>query len=329
MNDLASIGVLIPTLDCIGLLPGHLDSLKPWLQRAGEVVVVDSQSTDGTIEFLRANLDHPRLRFLAHPRGLYQSWNFGLGHLTTPYAYVSTVGDSITGAGLEHLLRVAQAGRCDVAVSKPSFVDNAGRAMPEPRWPIDDLLELFPDQRPLILEGASLFFFACAHCTEALLGSSASNLYLTDCVKRRPFSSAYGTVGDGAWGIANALDIRMGLTDQTFSTLRHHPKAYKPEEYAVEGLRGKLFALAQETLHARARQSSAFLASVEPLKMDDLMRVLRQNLDWQERLERCRHAFWPWFANPIAWRARRQRNRYARELIDLKESAAARIRPNH
>ena len=43
-----------------------------------EVIVVDSFSTDGTIELIKAELRHPQLKIMAHPPGLYQSWNHGI-----------------------------------------------------------------------------------------------------------------------------------------------------------------------------------------------------------------------------------------------------------
>src|SRR5258705_10933855 len=101
-----SLGVLVPTLNCASLVPAHLESMRSWFDFASEIVVVDSHSDDGTIDLLREGLKHPGLRILQHPRGLYQSWNFGINQITSKYTYVSTVGDSISRAGLEHLYAV-------------------------------------------------------------------------------------------------------------------------------------------------------------------------------------------------------------------------------
>jgi glycosyltransferase involved in cell wall biosynthesis len=60
-----------------------MPALRSWLDLAQEVVVVDSESSDGTVEFLQSELRHPNLRFLSHPPGLYQSWNFGIRNLNT------------------------------------------------------------------------------------------------------------------------------------------------------------------------------------------------------------------------------------------------------
>ena len=72
------ISVLIPTRDCAALLPGHLRSLQAWIDLAEEVVVVDSDSKDNTVELIREGLTHARTRFLSPPPGLYpivEFWN--------------------------------------------------------------------------------------------------------------------------------------------------------------------------------------------------------------------------------------------------------------
>src|SRR5580704_1102433 len=102
------ISVLVPTRNCAQLLPRHLESMAGWLDLVEEVVVVDSFSEDGTLEMIKSRLRHPRLRILSHPPGLYQSWNHGIRHLTAKYCYISTVGDTISREGLEHLTEGAE-----------------------------------------------------------------------------------------------------------------------------------------------------------------------------------------------------------------------------
>ena len=58
------ISVLIPTRNSMSLLPGHVESLREWIDLAQEVVVVDSDSTDGTVEFVKRELTNPNIRFL-------------------------------------------------------------------------------------------------------------------------------------------------------------------------------------------------------------------------------------------------------------------------
>ena len=77
-------------------LPRHLDFLEKWVDAVEEIVVVDSFSEDGSMDYLKKRLKHPNVQFLTHPPGLYASWNFGIGKVQARYVYISTIGDTIT-----------------------------------------------------------------------------------------------------------------------------------------------------------------------------------------------------------------------------------------
>jgi glycosyltransferase involved in cell wall biosynthesis len=287
--------------------------MQQWLDLVSEIVVVDSHSTDGTVALIRERLQHPALHILSHPRGLYQSWNFGLSQLQTKYAYISTVGDSITRAGLEHLHAVAEKFQCDVVVSKPRFINNEGATLSEAaNWPIDDVLTTLQITEPTYLNAMKLFVFVMLNTTGAILGSSASNLYRTKLLQQRPFPTDFGTVGDGAWGVANVFDYRLGVTPEIFSTFRHHPKAYSKKEYAVEDVCGKLFLLASETLRQRLATDAALRSAGERIGCKDFTSLVGELREWQHRLERLRKRKIPWVFNPAAWQARSIRNRFRR-----------------
>jgi glycosyltransferase involved in cell wall biosynthesis len=52
------IGVVLPTLNVRPSLPTHLAQLHTWGGLTEEFIVVDSCSTDGTIEVLHEELQH-------------------------------------------------------------------------------------------------------------------------------------------------------------------------------------------------------------------------------------------------------------------------------
>jgi glycosyltransferase involved in cell wall biosynthesis len=312
MNENNSIGVVLPTLNCISLLPGHLESMQPWLDLVSEVIVVDSHSNDGTIEMIRERLSHPGLRILSHPRGLYQSWNFGLSHLLTKYAYISTVGDSITRSGLEHLHAVAERLQCDIVASEPYFIANDGSPLPKTRWPIADVISTLRITEPTYIDGMKLFEFVMRHAGDgaAILGSSASNLYRTKLLQNRPFSTDFGTVGDGAWGIANVFDYRLGVTPEIFSTFRHHPKAYSTEVYTVDNICRRLLLLAEKTLRQRLATDTTLQS--EHIRWVDFNSLVCELSEWNHRLGKLRRGKKLWIFNPIAWHARATRNHFRR-----------------
>src|SRR5438105_1528147 len=315
------IGVVLPTRNAASLLPGHLSAMRQWLDQVQEIVVVDSFSKDGTIELLRAELRHPRLKFLEHPPGLYQSWNYGICNVQAEYCYISTVGESITAAGLQHLAETLTSFKADVVISRPNFIDLSGRPMKSPRWPIEDIISSLRMECPRLLSGAALFLFSLVHYRNAILGSSASNLFRTSCLRQFPFPVEFGTVGDGAWELQHCLKIQLAVTPQVFSTFREHPKSYSSAEYKVDELASKLLRLISRTYAEEISGNLEFAKSAHQLQIDQLLKVLEQQLEYQQQLEHSRHAGYPWIFSPSAWNARRGRNACARKTARLKIAA--------
>lgn len=304
------------------MLAAHLESMKPWLDLVSEIVVVDSHSNDGTVELIRERLKHPALRVHLHPRGLYQSWNFGLSQLRSKYAYVSTVGDSITRSGLEHLQASAEKLDCDVMISRPRFIADDGAPIDENvRWPIDDVLRSLRIAGPTPLPRMSLFFFTFLHLPAAVLGSSASNLYRTEVLQRRPFPTDYGTVGDGAWGVLSVFDCRFGVTPEVISTFRHHPKAYTAKDYAVPDITGKLVKLACETYYKQLAADDVLRAEAERIGFEQLPHIVSEHRKWHHQLALERERKLPWIFNMRAWQARSRRNQFD-ELMQAQRQAA-------
>ena len=315
------IGVLIPTRNAASFLAEHLGAMREWIEQVQEVIVVDSFSKDGTLDLIKAELhQHPGLRVFEHPHGLYQSWNYGISQMRAEYCYVSTVGESITLAGLQHLAEVMGRWCCDVVISQPNYIDVNGRPMKAPPWPIADILRSLAVTEPILLEGAALFFFTLLDYGNAILGSSASNLYRTKCLQENPFPTDYGTAGDGGWGLANCLKIRLGVTPRRFSTFREHPKSYSKSEYEVDQLVKKFFDRICLTYREELVKNREFAALATELQVDRIVELLERKWGFQRQLEHHRRAGKIWSLNTAAWRARGRRDAQGREIAKLKEA---------
>jgi Glycosyl transferase family 2 len=312
-----SIGVVIPCINARSYLERHQDSLAPWLDLAAQVVVVDSQSTDGTMEFLKERLRHPASVFLQHPPGLYQSWNFGIKNISAKYVYMATVGDSITRQGLEHLLAVAEEFQSDVVISKPRFIDDAGQPLPDNRWLIDEILDGLNILRPRLLSTTEQFLFTVTNLWGAILGSSASNIYRAETLQQRPFPTEFGTAGDGAWGVQNMFDVKIAVTPERFSTFRDHPKAYSLAQYQVESLAMKLFRLTQRVIAGQQPGRPALPQILEAVNWAELEPALNQATIAQENMERLRRQPTPAILQPAAWQARLARGRARRKINEI------------
>jgi len=229
---MSSIGVVIPTRNSVERLPLHLDHVEKWLDVVDQIVVVDSESTDGTAQLLRQRLKHPKIEFLQHPPGLYASWNFGLGKLETKWAYISTVGDTITREQLLHLSEAGDALGCDLICSPPKILRSDGSEDSRGRTPSQIIsMELGLLKSVLFSNESTLAYaarFAFAHGMNTPIGSSASNLYRTEVLKKVPFPTQYGSAGDFFWLLENVTDLRFGLTPTQGSTFLLHPSEHAP-----------------------------------------------------------------------------------------------------
>ncbi len=85
----SGVAVVIPNWNGRRWLPGCLDALAGQVQVPAEVIVVDNGSTDGSLDYLRA--EHPRVRVLALPTN-------------TGFAHAANVGLRAAGAELVALI---------------------------------------------------------------------------------------------------------------------------------------------------------------------------------------------------------------------------------
>jgi hypothetical protein len=332
-SNIRPIGALLPTLNARETIAAHLAGAQAWLPLVREVVVVDSYSEDGTLDYLKQHLRHPNVRFLSHPRGLYQSWNFGLQQLTAPYAYIATVGDHITPDGLQHLVAVARELEAEVVLSRPELFDLEGRRILQPsNWPIHRLLQDCPLDKPRRLEPWQLYLLACLDIPRGILGSSASNLYRTEAVLRSGgFPTGYGHAGDTAWAIANAFQTVVAVTPRVFSRFVVHPNAATGMDPArFRELLANLFDLAERSGSLARAQIAADDPAAQWLGfITSFPRQARRLRECQEAYNNVRRSLrpWPWIFSRAAWRARAGRNRERRRLLELAAQLAAAAPP--
>jgi glycosyltransferase involved in cell wall biosynthesis len=306
-------------------MEAHIDSMLPWLDGVHEVIVVDSNSTDGTVEIILRRISHPNLQIHQRPRGLYQAWNYGIEKIQSKYTYISTVGDSITALGIDHLLEVAEMHGADVVVSSPKFINEDGSSSrTPPSFPIENLLKKWGTDEPRLLKCMECFELIVSNFPNAILGSSASNLYKTEGIKHSPFPTSYGTSGDGAWGMAHGLNHRIAVTPECFSTFRVHEKSYSKSEYAVDDLNDRLLNLLEEGSGQWISKNADKISTTTALMIREVLDLLKSSFISQKDLEARRRQSWPWALNPWAWNARARRAKIRQRIKMLTNSLIAR-----
>jgi glycosyltransferase involved in cell wall biosynthesis len=221
----------MPTYNCAPMMERHLEAMCLWADLAEEIIVVDSRSTDGTLDIIRGRLRHPNLRVILRDRGLYESWNEGIAATTGDWIYVSTAGDTIERAQLLKLMRTGIEAEADVIISPCHFVDEDGKKLPGSALRNPEILRgtkggaflLAPtDVRDHISLGARVRGF---------LGSWASDLFRGDFLRARPLPVEYVTHGDSAWALRHAHEMRLCVVPEIGSTFcfhRREPAESKP-----------------------------------------------------------------------------------------------------
>lgn len=322
---MSSLGVVVPTKNSLKYLPDHLAGLRAWVDLAQEVVFVDSYSTDGTLEYIQQNFTHPGKRLVSHPPGLYASWNHGIQQLSTDFCYIATVGDSLTRAGAEHFLTMAQRLQWDVLVSRPRFIDTEGRPCNGPRWPLDEYSETLAPDTAVNLPPLAVISAALTLTTGAVTGSCASDLFRTAILKQFPFPTEFGTAGDGAWSLQNAGRLRWAVTARQDTTFRRHPPTASAAEIQAGKNARRFEALAMMMVSDWLGRNSP---SLTPSQVDGLKALLAaaiaQEAD-RDSYDVLRRQAWPWILNPSAWATRARRNAHRRELAELKAKLLASV----
>jgi glycosyltransferase involved in cell wall biosynthesis len=310
-----SLGVIVPVRNSMKYLPAHLRQMNGWADLAQEIVVVDSQSTDGSVQCIREQLRHPRLTFLEHPPGLYASWNFGISRLATEYTYIATTGDTVTRDGLQSLVEAAERLKSDVVVSPPEFIAAPGASVPRVRWPVEELIEALAIKEPRVIDSWDLFaygiMYAIGRGLNGVLGSSASNIYRTRTLQAFPFPEDCGSVGDTFWGLLNAFHVRFAISPIRCSTFLLHPKESEMTVETFNQLTERAITLSSQVLE---EQNRAPASNGKGARLGKLLQELRLYRQCYSRLEGYRRSQIPWIINPRAWQTRRRRNVHRNNL---------------
>ena len=314
-----SLGVILPTKNSMKYLPDHLENLATWIDLAKEVVVVDSYSEDGSLDYIQKHLRHPNLRFVSHPPGLYASWNHGIRQLSAEYCYISTIGDALSRHGAEYLVSTAASLQCDVLVSRPEFVEESGLPCSGPRWPMDDVIDFLAPECPLQLPSAMAVATVLARNDSALTGSCASALFRTAVLQQFPFPLNAGTAGDRVWGLQNAGRLKFAVTPQRVTTFRIHPSTASAQELC-ESKEGFQFS------EAATQMLDAWIAECSGSHSEEVIADMRRLLEascayetYRMRHNLRRRSRWPWCLSPAGWKTRSLRNQTKRQVFELKE----------
>jgi hypothetical protein len=276
MSPGPKISVVMPTFNCAPRMARHLEAMAKWSDLAHEIIVVDSRSSDGTLELIQAKLRHPRLRIIVRDRGLYESWNEGIAATTGEWIYISTAGDTIERGHLLHLLETAERKLADVVISPPCFVNETGHPCDDPGWPPGRIVDACGAADPFTLTAEAAQLLAFVYFPNAILGSSASNLYRGDHLRARPFPTEFQGGGDSIWVLRHAGESRLCFTPKSGSTFCIHPKEDGHQAEQLVALSEKYDAAKLEFLSSAVLDHGLSRPLFEHNKLTNDARAMRQ-----------------------------------------------------
>ena len=315
------ISVICPVRNCRVALPEHAAHLRMLAPLVKEILVVDSQSTDGTAEYLREALTGIGARFLDHPPGLYPSWNYGISQATQPYLTVATVGDPLPASSLVRLHETMEKFHADVVISAPSFIGSDGQPF-DFKWPIHEFLEISGLQDAMVIPPKIWMLFTFFHLPSSLLSSSAGNLYRTGFLQNHPFPSTYGHAGDSMWALEMGMKTRWVIDPKVKSYFWLHEDAADKERLNVP-----LVKKIRETSSQNFRTHHQAL--LDQGVSNQILEEAHLSVDKctqltlvKQRYRSVRKPFIPWFFQPEAIRLKREK----KSIILLKKERNKRLK---
>jgi hypothetical protein len=300
----------------MGMLPRHVEALNEWIDLAEEIIVVDSESSDETVNFLRDNLRHPSIRFFNHPVGLYESWNFAIQQIETEHTYIATVGDRIPKKSIKRLYTEAQQTDADLVISPPTLYSTSGEAS-EANWPINQYLSHSNRPHSHRIPPVEVLLWNIISLPGTLLGSSASNIYRTSSLANCPFPTNCGHAGDSAWALKNSAHLSWHIIPDLDSEFLTHGSG-KKNRAPTHRKRAELYRLAHSSLK-RAR-----LTEANPALFNCLHSLLSELKDKESTVTdfnafRDEHSLW--FLHPTGWKLRQRKKNNTQEIATLKTQA--------
>lgn len=287
-------------------LPDHVKHLRSLAPLVREIIVIDSESTDGTNEYLREALADLQVVFLEHPIGLYQSWNYAISKATQPYLTVATVGDPLTPPSLERLVQTIERFGSDVVISPPRLIGRNFEPV-EKKWPVHDLIEAGGIVEATEISGLTWMVYMLFSMPSSLLSSSAGNLYRSDFLKQHPFPCEYGHSGDSVWSLQMSLKARWAIDPTVESYFWLHEQSAHKEHFnhaIVDRIRTTSHHILdqhRDQLRAMGLSESILEEASESIRSYGRASLLRH------QYRQCRKSFLPWFLQPKAHKLRREK----------------------
>lgn len=217
------VSILLPTRDSIRFLTERVESIRRQTMTDFEVIVVDTASTDGTLEYLRAwAKEDVRVSIHSTPPGIYRAFNHGISLAKGEYVYIATSDDTMRDNALERMVTVLDSHpECDICDTKLVQIDEQGKTL------------VYGDESFLDCSGHLLFdrnvegvrevpLDFLMHCGGKTVYTSLAQILIRKTLfdKTGMFPENYGPSADYKWGMLAALNTKTYYLPEELTTWR-------------------------------------------------------------------------------------------------------------
>jgi len=263
-----------------------------------EFIWVITESSDRSHEIAREAAKELGGQVLEVPRGLYLAWNSGIALATGEFIYISTIGDTITPAGLNALSICIQKNQADVVFSPPVISPATEANLKCSRhWPVFKFSQILNQYAHNCMPKEKAILMQILSGASGLLGSCASCLFRASFLLSRPFPTDHHHYGDTAWTYQHLPEANLVFYPHPVARFIIHDV-----ETSRTVDKGQIYRLIDQ-----------LATQLPPL----LMQISHNYTRASFHIDRIRdpHPKFGWWWMPEAWNARWKRNNAQRYLI--------------
>jgi hypothetical protein len=204
-----------------------------------------------------------------------------------------------------------------VVVSQPEFTFDPHITIQSPVWPVQAIIEFYDIEQPSVIDPLAALAHAVRSIPNAILGSSASNLYRGDHLRARPFPTCFRMCGDTGWAIRHALETRFCYTARVGSIFRFHSDTYScPDDKTIKWVCAALQDEGIRVLRENKTQANNDLFEILECSLVLKARHLLARAEWSQARREGRI---PWYLRPSAIMKRNRSKILRRKNLEYME----------
>jgi glycosyltransferase involved in cell wall biosynthesis len=220
------ISIILPTYNSIQFLKERVATILNQTYTDWECIVIDGQSTDGTMEYLTevAQTDKRFHLYQFPPQGVYDAWNKGIQVSRGSFVYFATSDDTMATNCLEILRNALEKNKnCSIAHCCLTIINEYGSVSDQLNWNTFPAQVYYEDKtnvehiRQAPLDGI-------LHCTHGTVYHSFTQLLIKKEVFDTfgAFLTNCGTIADFEWAMRVALCVNIVHVPEYLATWRFY-----------------------------------------------------------------------------------------------------------